>query len=171
MYAHTQANPSPTLQTLYFSSGSGTESPRPPSPRLNLIRYRPPYNIIDGLPMDDAPTGTPDAAFDFGAVDCIDALIEEDWERLRARRCRATRANPSSDSPIGSGEAEEESTPLQEDYLPSRSGLGTGSTIREVLPFRSRFYEWSKEYFVEPQMRVSVPPIFQMTSIQVRTAS
>ena len=34
-------------------------------------------------------------------------------------------------------------------------GLGTGVGIRDVLPLKSRFYDWCCEYFKEPQMRVS----------------
>ena len=84
--------------------------------------------------------------------------MEEDMERLRARRRASSRVrhhhhggmNPAMSSPSGST--------FSVDSTGSSIilGLGTGVGIRDVLPLKSRFYDWCCEYFKEPQMRVSL---------------
>ncbi|CCO30964.1 Target of rapamycin complex 1 subunit KOG1 Short=TORC1 subunit KOG1 [Rhizoctonia solani AG-1 IB] len=77
------------------------------------------------------------------AADIIDALVEEDLDRLRGRKHRGAPPPPSSDgtesSITGSG----------------LSGLCTGEGLANVLPLKSRYFDWSCEYFLEPQMRQS----------------
>ncbi|KAG8997859.1 hypothetical protein FRB94_002908 [Tulasnella sp. JGI-2019a] len=34
-------------------------------------------------------------------------------------------------------------------------GIGTGATLQNVLPLKSTYFDWSVEYFFEPQMRLS----------------
>jgi hypothetical protein len=35
------------------------------------------------------------------------------------------------------------------------SGLCTGENLANILPLKSKYFDWSCEYFLEPQMRVS----------------
>ncbi|CAE7163142.1 unnamed protein product [Rhizoctonia solani] len=77
------------------------------------------------------------------AADIIEALVEEDLERLRARKHRGAAPPASSDgtesSMTGSG----------------LSALCTGEGLANVLPLKSKYFDWSCEYFLEPQMRQS----------------
>ncbi|KAI0778960.1 raptor N-terminal caspase like domain-containing protein [Trametes elegans] len=150
---------------------------RPPSPNLSFAQYTSPYSR-PGSPHDDrererlrpptpllahapppAPPSPPPSpplhTHDFGPVDVMDALMEEDMERLRARRRAGNHARHHGHghhrdaygggvSPSGSTFSTDSSTIL---------GLGTGVGIRDVLPLKSRFYDWCCEYFKEPQMR------------------
>ncbi|EIN14287.1 hypothetical protein PUNSTDRAFT_140611 [Punctularia strigosozonata HHB-11173 SS5] len=129
------------------SSSRGTTIParherqdlsRPPSPNLNLARYTSPYSLS---PEPGFRTRTPSPAPSeqartpqFDPADVMEALMEEDFERLRARRrTGSTHSMDSTMSVVG--------------------GLGTGVGIRDVLPLKSRFWDWCAEYFKEPQMR------------------
>ena len=76
-------------------------------------------------------------------------LVEEDMERLEIRR----HAGSEADSSFYGQRAK-------------ASDLGIGLVAREVkddvLPLKSNFFDWSCEYYTEPQMRVSFcvsPPL------------
>ncbi|QRW24836.1 WD repeat protein [Rhizoctonia solani] len=77
------------------------------------------------------------------AADIIEALVEEDLDRLRGRKHRGAPPPPSSDGTESS---------LTGSAL---SGLCTGEGLANVLPLKSRYFDWSCEYFLEPQMRQS----------------
>ncbi len=94
----------------------------------------------------DEGTDGYDTSFDFSAADCIESLVEEDYERIRARKNRT--ANAAGDRNAGGH-------PEGSEYDPYGAGNGTGSSIRNILPLQSRFYEYAREAFCEPQMRVS----------------
>ncbi|KAJ6541734.1 hypothetical protein B0H19DRAFT_1174442 [Mycena capillaripes] len=140
-----------------------SDSTRPPSPNLNLARYASPYS--DPLvpnnghgsrsappsprPSSDAPHQAP---ADFMAWNVIEALVEEDMERLRARR--------RSGSGVRRGHHHGGSAPSPSSSLSSMDsnnsiilGLGTGVGMADVLPLKSTFFDWCSEYFTEPQMR------------------
>ena len=72
--------------------------------------------------------------------------MEEDMERLRARREAGSRA----------GFKTHEDRAFVPDHVDMKVplGLGTGAGLPDVLPLKSRFYDWCNEYFMEPQMRV-----------------
>ncbi|KAI0307654.1 hypothetical protein B0F90DRAFT_1621839 [Multifurca ochricompacta] len=138
---------------------------RPPSPNLNFAQYASPYSRPPSpqIPASSksapaSPTasarsstdGRSHHATDFLPSDVMEALMEEDMERLRARRRAAhgTRGrNPVPHSPADST--------FSSDSTGSSVilGLGTGAAIRDVLPLKSRFFDWCCEYFKEPQMR------------------
>ena len=155
---------------------------RPPSPNLNFAQYTSPYSrptTPTGKPwdtpqsqgkqlrtmVDDKERHQP---IDFQPSDVMEALMEEDMERLKARR----RAGSTSKRghPHGSRHHHSHHHPQHNggDALASPSGstfsndsnasvilgLGTGAGIRDVLPLKSRCYDWCSEYFKEPQMRV-----------------
>lgn len=80
------------------------------------------------------------------AVSVIEALTEEDMERLRIRRLKGTQAGGDADGRITNN------------GLPRPNDLGIGQVAREVkddvLPLRSGFFDWAVEYYREPQMQV-----------------
>ncbi|KAJ9100485.1 hypothetical protein QFC21_003524 [Naganishia friedmannii] len=82
----------------------------------------------------------------FSAADVVHALTEEDMERLRIRRFARTEAG---------GGAELTSN---NKGMPKPNELGLGMVANEVkddvLPLRSEFYDYSLEYFKEPQMKI-----------------
>ena len=160
---HRVSHPSASLIHSFEKQGVS----RPPSPNLNFAQYAPPYSRPSSPPVltssKSAPVSpTPSArnstedrshvSTDFLPSDVMEALMEEDLERLRARRraghgTRGRNAVPHSpaDSTFSSDSAGS-SVIL---------GLGTGAGIRDILPLKSRFFDWCCEYFKEPQMRVS----------------
>lgn len=79
------------------------------------------------------------------AVSVIEALVEEDMERLRHRRLRGTQAGGDADGT------------LTNNGLARPNDLGLGMVAAEVkddvLPLRSGFFDWAVEYFREPQMK------------------
>ena len=135
---------------------------RPPSPNLNFAQYTSPYSRPES-PQDEykqmmhSPVDPHPGTLDFLPCNVLEALMEEDMERLRARR----RVNGHSKH---HGYSQHREDGFNGGVSPSGStfsvdsniilGLGTGVGIRDVLPLKSRFYDWCCEYFKEPQMRV-----------------
>lgn len=142
---------------------------RPPSPNLNYAQYTSPYSRPGSPAYDQYRPRTPPSpklstrsdetsrpAVEYMASDVIEALMEEDMERLRARRRAGTRGRQHGNyhamsSPSGS------TFSMDSNGSSVILGLGTGVNIRDVLPLKSRFYEWCCEYFKEPQMRQPEP--------------
>ena len=89
-------------------------------------------SIVDQLPVDPASV--------------LEALTEEDMERLRIRRLKGTQAGGDSDGRFANN------------GLPRDDDLGLGMVAKEVkddvLPLKSGFFDWAIEYFREPQMKV-----------------
>ena len=87
--------------------------------------------------MDGSTSSLPSCT----AAEVIRALVEEDMERLEIRR----RAGSEADSGFYGQRAKV-------------GDLGIGLIAREVkddvLPLKSKFFDWSCEYYTEPQMRV-----------------
>ncbi|QRV97289.1 WD repeat protein [Ceratobasidium sp. AG-Ba] len=81
------------------------------------------------------------------AADVIEALVEEDNERLRARRTRHHPQGPRSSDGTESSATGTTTT--------SVLSLNTGEGLADVLPLKSKYFDWSCEYFLEPQMRQS----------------
>jgi regulator-associated protein of mTOR len=78
----------------------------------------------------------------------MNALMEEDTERLRLRRSRgAGHAGGDHDGRFGNN------------GLAREDDLGLGMVAKEVkddvLPLKSGFFDWAIEYFREPQMKAS----------------
>jgi regulator-associated protein of mTOR len=77
----------------------------------------------------------------------IEALTEEDMERLRIRRSSKTQAGGGADGKSANA------------GMPQPHELGLGMVAKEVkddvLPLRSDLYDYCLEYFKEPQMKVS----------------
>lgn len=84
--------------------------------------------------------------------------MEEDMERLRARRKAALHARRHHPHGVpGSLPSPSNSTFSMDSNTSSVIlGLGTGVGLRDVLPLKSTFFDWCCEYFTEPQMRVRV---------------
>ena len=135
---------------------------RPPSPNLNYAQYTSPYSRP---PTPTSPhrrskltEQPPPPPADFFPSDVILAHIEDDVIRLRARRKAAQQQsrrshhgamNAGLSSPCGSTFSVDSASTV---FV----GLAMGAGIRDVLPLKSRFYDWCSEYFKEPQMRVSI---------------
>jgi regulatory associated protein of mTOR len=139
---------------------------RPPSPNLNFAQYASPYSrppspqvLTSSKSSPASPTALARSPTDdpshqttsFLPSDVIEALTEEDMERLRARR-RAAHSSRGRNAVLHS--------PADSTFSSDSAGssvilgLGTGTGIRDILPLKSRFFDWCCEYFKEPQMRV-----------------
>lgn len=87
----------------------------------------------------------------FSAADVIEALVEEDNDRLRARKQRH-----HSQVQVHTPRSESSGTGTNTTSASGLSELNTGENLAPVLPLKSRYFDWSCEYFLEPQMRVSL---------------
>lgn len=130
---------------------------RPPSPNMNVAQYSSPYSqpsAKDRMKVDCHIPSSPSYSqrYDFSPVDVMEALFEEDMERLRARRKAGMPRRHHG--PGGSFPSPSNSTFSVDSNGSVILGLGTGVGIRDVLPLKSKFYDWCAEYFKEPQMRV-----------------
>lgn len=134
---------------------------RPPSPNMNVAQYASPYSYPStssqkartATPPPASPRSVENPPMDFLPCDVMEALMEEDMERLRARRkaglnARRQQTGASLPSPSNS------TFSMDSNASSVILGLGTGSSIRDVLPLKSTFFDWCAEYFKEPQMRV-----------------
>ena len=149
-------SPNPGLSHFSSRTSSGDAS-QPPSPNLNVAQYTSPYSrpptpsAVNGSPRSSNEMPLHRPPMDCEPSDVMEALMEEDMERLRARRRAGTHSNrglgslPSPNSSTFSMDSNGSSIIL---------GMGTGSGIRDVLPLKSTFFDWCCEYFKEPQMRV-----------------
>ncbi|KAF8490741.1 hypothetical protein JB92DRAFT_3007752 [Gautieria morchelliformis] len=123
---------------------------RPPSPNYNAQQYISPYTAEgttsrrSSPPLSPGRSNAPSPDSDISPVHIMEALIEEDMDRLRARREGAPRRFQETDERVFTSEHDDVRVPL---------GLGTGADLPDVLPLKSRFYDWCNEYFTEPQMR------------------
>ncbi|EIW63818.1 ubiquitin-binding TORC1 subunit KOG1 [Trametes versicolor FP-101664 SS1] len=142
---------------------------RPPSPNLNFAQYTSPYSRPES--PDDAYLQPASASrtslssqsqqepesptMGFMPWNVMDALMAEDMERLRARRRINSHNRQHGHSHhrdgFGGGASPSGSTFSMDSSI--ILGLGTGVGLRDVLPLKSRFYDWCCEYFKEPQMR------------------
>jgi regulator-associated protein of mTOR len=153
-----RASPNPGLN-YHPSRPELMDVSRPPSPNLSIAQYTSPYSRPPTPSLVPSRNSSPRSSneihhpppMDFEPSDVMEALMEEDMERLRARRRSGTQANrghgslPSPSSSTFSMDSNASSVIL---------GLGTGVGIRDVLPLKSTFFDWCCEYFKEPQMRV-----------------
>ena len=152
-----RTSPNPGLNH-FASRPELTDASRPPSPNLNLAQYTSPYSRPPTPQTGPSSSnGSPRSSHetDYRPMDCepsdvMEALMEEDMERLRARRRAATQSSR------GQGLQSPSSSTFSMDSNGSSVilGMGTGAGIRDVLPLKSAFFDWCCEYFKEPQMRV-----------------
>ncbi|KAJ3739761.1 hypothetical protein DFH05DRAFT_1512697 [Lentinula detonsa] len=150
------------------------ETSRPPSPTFNVAQYASPYSRpVTPTPSEAefspylsssssrSPSLQDDSTqqvHDFRPSDVIEALMEEDMERLRARKRLKRGMNGYNHHYHNSGYGTVPSpsnSSFSVDSVASSVilGLGTGIGIRDVLPLKSTFFDWCTEYFTEPQMR------------------
>ncbi|RXW18505.1 hypothetical protein EST38_g7341 [Candolleomyces aberdarensis] len=142
---------------------------RPPSPNLNVAKYASPYSRPSTPPNTSSypayynnvsPPPPNQSPVNFMACDVMEALMEEDMERLRARR-RAG-ANPGRRGRQAAGHGYGMPSPSNSTFSTDSNGsvvlgLGTGAGIRDTLPLKSSYFDWCLEYFKEPQMRQAEP--------------
>ncbi|KAH8822774.1 hypothetical protein DL96DRAFT_1619182 [Flagelloscypha sp. PMI_526] len=133
-YPHTTISP----HTLSFVSSNPGE---PPSPKGSYFNS----------------DGSEQSSNMFDPCDAMEALIQEDILRLRARRKRRKTAhhyhgpNGSGSHNGGSGLPSPAESTFSTDSI--IQGMGTGGGMRDVLPLKSTYFDWCAEYFQEPQMR------------------
>ncbi|KAG6334285.1 hypothetical protein ID866_4800 [Astraeus odoratus] len=134
---------------------------RPPSPNLNLALYASPYSRPQ-TPMKGMSSQPPSPIEykvqpDYTPLNVMEALMEEDMVRLRARRrtgVHGRRTTPGLDGPSGDLNSPCGSTfSMDSGGSNVPLGCGTGNGLRDVLPLKSSFFDWCCEYFKEPQMR------------------
>ena len=156
---------SPTSHSAQLKSErQGTDLSRPPSPNMNIAQYASPYAqpqsgsspAAERTNSSSSPRHPQESSSnkDYIASDVMDALMEEDMERLRARR--RTASHPRKHHVVGGLSSPSNSTFSMDSSNSSVVilGLGTGVGIRDVLPLKSSFFDWCAEYFKDPQMRV-----------------
>jgi len=177
------------INSGYFGEAVN-DTARVPLPNLNFASYQSPYKQ-QPTPSDQTLSSTHHHSphdpprhtklttsfehyppqHDFQPCHVMEALIEEDMERLRARRRMGLYPHQQHQHPRRSHHNTTQGVGHRSSSMPSPSnstfsrdsgdsgnvilGLGTGSGVRDVLPLRSTFYDWCCEYFKEPQMRVS----------------
>lgn len=147
---------------------------RPPSPNLNVAQYASPYSRPPTPSRDrervrerdlHSPPVSPTAApVNFLPSHVMEALVEEDMVRLRARRRAGAHGRRSAGSAVASGAISGDlNSPSGSTFSMDSNvstvplGCGTGNGLRDVLPLKSSFFDWCCEYFTEPQMRVRAP--------------
>ena len=131
---------SPTFHSAQLKSErqGTTDLSRPPSPNMNIAQYASPYAHPQSgsTPAESTNTASPrhsqesSSNKDYIASDVMDALMEEDMERLRARRRAAAhprRHHGSLSSPSNS------TFSMDSTNSTVILGLGTGVGIRDVL--------------------------------------
>ena len=129
---------------------------------MNIAQYASPYARPQSgsITAEGTNTSSPrhsqenSSNKDYLASDVMDALMEEDMERLRARRRAAT--HPHGRHVVGGALSSPSNSTFSMDSTSSSVilGLGTGVGIRDVLPLKSSFFDWCAEYFKDPQLRV-----------------
>lgn len=137
------------------------DSSTPPLPNLNVAEYASPYPL-DKKESQVSNADTADQAAtppcDYLPSEVMEALIEEDMERLRARRRKRNQqrhfqqyahTSDAMPSPSGSTFSHDSSSSSASILL----GLGTGVGFKDILPLKSCFYDWCCESFTETQMR------------------
>ena len=147
------------LPAQFRSERQGTDLSRPPSPNMNVAQYSSPYAYSQATSertntSSSRQSQESSSNKDYMACDVMDALMEEDMERLRARR--RTGSHPRRHHVVGGSLSSPSSSTFSMDSTTSSVilGLGTGVGIRDVLPLKSLFFDWCTEYFKDPQMRV-----------------
>jgi regulator-associated protein of mTOR len=142
--------------------GEYTDISCPPSPNLNVAEYCSPYMGRSPDSPAQSPVMPPEqnSTPDYLPCEVMEALIEEDMERLRARRRKKSQprlyqqyAHSPDNMPSPSGSTFSHDSAGSSGSVPL--GLGTGAGFKDVLPLKSKFYDWCCEYFTETQMRVS----------------
>ena len=156
---------SPTFHSapqFKFEGQGPSDLSRPPSPNMNIAQHASSYARPQSgsIPAEGTNTSLPrhsqesSSNKDYLAPDVMDALKEEDMERLRARRRAAT--HPHGCHVVGGSSSSPSNSTFSMDSTSSGVifGLGTGVGIRDVLPLKSSFFDWCAEYFKDPQLRV-----------------
>ncbi|KDR78409.1 hypothetical protein GALMADRAFT_245577 [Galerina marginata CBS 339.88] len=160
------------LAQAHVHEAAANDVSRPPSPNMNLAKYTSPYSYPPSIGdntsdrgMSPPPTQSyfdgqqsqSQPSIDFLPCDVMEALMEEDMERLRARRKAGLHGRRSHSHGHGGGgglpSPSNSTFSMDSNSSSVILGLGTGAGIRDMLPLKSTFYDWCAEYFKEPQMR------------------
>lgn len=117
------------------------EAYKSPYPDANHERIMPTTSIASQMQLRKAGFGHNTVS----AVAVLDALTEEDMDRLRIRRAKGAQAGGDATGRFSNN------------GLPGPTDLGLGMVAKEVkddvVPLRSGLYDEAMEYFKEPQMK------------------
>lgn len=138
------------------------ESSAPPSPNLHYAEYTAPYGYGEEskqsilFPSNEPYHDENKSEMIYEAFEVIAALFEEDMGRLRVRRERETQQRHYQEYSQDLDRRQEHLRRRQQDIIERNVDLspGTGVGLPDVLPLKSKFYDWCCEYFKETQMRV-----------------
>jgi regulator-associated protein of mTOR len=147
----------------------------PPGPACNLARYISPYKLSSspesvGIsstpslahssslqsigPMSPTSNGygysLADVTSRFSPADIVSYLIVKDLIKFSTRR-RPETDNAGRERPFWEDFKIDEGQLSDIDKL----GLDAGASLLQILPLKSKLYDWALEYYKEPQMRVS----------------
>ena len=147
----------------------GSHVPAPPSPNFQYAGYTAPYECADDLQKPvhflshDLPQNNGEE-LDYEVHEVFSALFEEDMERLRARKKKDNQeryyqehAKEADNQRVRARDARQRAQSKRVMLSP-----GTGYGLPQVLPLKSRFYDWCCEYFKETQMRVRSLPVYMI---------
>lgn len=142
---------SPSSSTSTTVASTTTKSDKNvPEPHLNTLSYISPYDSGSGSEASRPPS----SQGQFGAFEVFEALILDDMERLRSRRRQRQASTRRQPAVSGSQLQWFSGGPASDSSDGQSSCYGSDNGIREdLLPLKSRFFDWATEYFTEPQMR------------------
>ena len=154
-----RSSPTPSMSSsITRVSTSATEKekerPAPPPPHLAVITYESPYDPAL-LPLE--PPRPSSNAPQFGPTEVFEALVLDDTQRLTVRRRMRVSAARQQQQAGAAAQAQGWPSGYGYDAAQSSNCYGLDNGIREeVLPLKSTYFDWETEYFMEPQMRVSL---------------
>jgi regulator-associated protein of mTOR len=145
--ASSRASPSPSSSTVSSIRSFSLYSLRPASPGPNT----------NGKAHDQQPSDPLSNAFSPGDIVC--ALIAHDLLQFHQRKTRG-----ESNAPSRSRGRDSQRRALygqidlrKLDAVQAIVTIDPASGLADILPLKSRFYDWCLEYYKEAQMRVRVP--------------
>lgn len=151
----------PSLETESSEPASSRAS-SPPSSTVSSIRPLPPHPLrstpyANGKAHYQQSTNSPSTAFSPGDIVC--ALIAQDLLQFHQRKTRGE-SNASSRSRGRDSQRRalcDQIDMRKMEAVQANFSLDLVSGLADVLPLKSRFYDWCLEYYKEAQMRVRVP--------------
>jgi len=147
------------------SESASSRAPSPPSSTISSIRSLSLHSLRSASPSPNAngkvhgqqPTNPLSTAFSPGDIVC--ALIGQDLLQFHQRKTRGESHTPSRARGRDSqrGALCDQIDLRKMEAVQAAFNLDLASGLADVLPLKSRFYDWCLEYYKEAQMRVRVP--------------
>lgn len=163
-----RVSPSPSTSTAVTTAAPKSDK-AVPEPHLNHAVYESPYR--DEIVGESSRPGSRQGQFH--AFDVFEALTLDDIDRLKARR-RTRQANARRQHGAAGSQVQWFSGGSSSDSSDGQSSTCYGSQngIREdILPLKSKFFDWATEYFTEPQMRVRMDRCLEVVQILIECSN